>query len=92
MAKVKVKGSPITPRGSFTNGQILTSDRYPIEFLTHLVNEANAAEWVERETKMEPKFENKIDPVHENKSAPPEPATPEKEHEVTKKKRKKRRL
>ena len=47
--KIKVLGNPITPYGSFNNGQVLTSDKYPVAFLTHMVEEANAGEYMDKE-------------------------------------------
>ena len=47
--KIKVLGNPITPYGSFSNGKVLTSDEYPVAFLTHMVEEAGAAEYMDKE-------------------------------------------
>ena len=54
--KVKIKGNPITPYGSFDHGQILDDLKYPTEFLLHLVNEAGAADLIDYETKIDHDF------------------------------------
>lgn len=41
--KVKITGSPITMYGNFSPGQVLSSPRYPIGFLMHLVNDCHVA-------------------------------------------------
>ncbi len=46
--KIKILGNPITPFGSFDDGQILTDDKHSIIFLTHLI-EAGAAERIDKD-------------------------------------------
>ena len=52
--KVRIKGNPITPYGNFRHGDILTDEKYPTEFLNHLIKEAGAADLLEYETKVDP--------------------------------------
>lgn len=39
-----------TQSGMFDKGQILTDEKHSKEFLTHLVEEANAAEYLEKDS------------------------------------------
>lgn len=57
--KVRIKGNPITPFGHLSNGQIIGNDKYPEQFLRHLVEDANAADWLEYETKIDDTYEVK---------------------------------
>ena len=58
--KIKMKSMAFTQSGMFDKGQVLTDKQYSKEFMLHLVNEANAAEIIEYDTKIMPKVENKI--------------------------------
>lgn len=62
--KIKITGSMIlgTAYGSFDKGQILTDDKYPKEFLRHLVYDCNAAEVLDYETKVVKAEEKKAAP------------------------------
>lgn len=57
--RILITSNPITPYGEFVRGDILNSDTFPTAFLTHLVEEANAAEWLDRETKIDDEYEAK---------------------------------
>lgn len=57
--KVRIKGNPVTPYGNLTQGQIIGDDKYPVAFLRHLVEDANAADWLEYETKIDDTYEVK---------------------------------
>ena len=70
--KVKILGNPITPYGSFNNGQILTSEKYPVSFLTHLVEEAGAGEYMDKEA-----YQTKIIEVEAVKKTPSSPSLPQ---------------
>lgn len=59
--KVRIKGNPITPYGNLNHNQIISDTEklsngrtYPTSFLLHLVNDANAADLLEYETKVDP--------------------------------------
>jgi len=68
--KIKIISNPITPYGSFDKGQILTDQKYPTAFLIHLVEQAGAAEYMDKEA-----YLNKIDDVVEiKKKAPSSPS------------------
>lgn len=81
--KIKIIGNPITPSGSFDNGQILTDKNHTKEFLTHLVD-ANAAEYMEKDS-----YETKIVEVEAVKKPPSSPSS--QQDKVSKKKTSKRR-
>ena len=48
--KIKITGMAFTPLGVFDKGQILTDEKYDKAFLTHLVKDAGAAEWIEKDS------------------------------------------
>jgi len=68
--KVKVKGNPITPYGSFSDGQVLSDDKFSREFLSHLVNDAGAADLIEYETKVVEDYEPVKKPQSSRSSQP----------------------
>ncbi len=55
--RIRMKTNPITPYGSFGVGDVLNDDSYPKEFLEHLVNDCNAAEFLDYETKIDMEYE-----------------------------------
>ena len=72
--KVKIISTPITPYGSFEKGQQISSPQYPEAFLKHLVNDCNAAVFIDeikpeiQEKMVEKPVENKMEvPVITNK-------------------------
>ena len=66
--KVKILGNPITPFGSFDNGQILTDDKHTKEFLNHLI-EAGAAFRMDEEH-----YKTKVIEVEAVKKSPSSPS------------------
>ena len=66
--KVKILGNPITPYGSFSQGQILTDEKIPTKFLIHLVEAAGAAEYLDKAA-----YETKIVDVDIKKKPPSSP-------------------
>lgn len=67
--KIKILGNPITMFGEFSNGQIIDDQKYPKDFLLHLVYEAGAGEVIEEviQTKVVPVVETKVETVEETK-------------------------
>lgn len=57
--KIKITANPITAYGSFSRGDILSDDKYPVEFLNHLVNDCGAAIRLDYETKVVTDYEPK---------------------------------
>lgn len=57
--KIRMKSMAFTPYGALEKGQILESNKYPEEFLTHLVEDANAADRIDYETKVDDAIEVK---------------------------------
>jgi hypothetical protein len=84
--KIKMKSFAITPYGSFNVGQVLTDQQYQPAFLVHLVNEANAADFIEYETKVIAPDTFKTEPAVEVDSVEPKEETPR----VSRKKSKRR--
>jgi len=71
--KIKIISNPITPYGSFDTGKILTDQKYPAAFLIHLVEQAGAAEYMDKEA-----YLNKVDDAVEiKKKAPSSPSLPQ---------------
>ena len=68
--KVRIISNPITPYGSFDKGQILETPKFPEAFLIHLVEDANAAEYIEAKI-IDPVIENKISPSIKKKRGRP---------------------
>ena len=60
--KIKMISMAMTPNGIFEKDMILTDARYPVAFLNHLVNDCNAAEVIDYETKIDDKYEVKKNP------------------------------
>jgi len=88
--RIKIISNPITPYGDFSRGQELTDEKYPTAFLIHLVEQAGAAEYMDKEA-----YLNKIDDVVEiKKKAPSSPSLPpaKASGKKTSKKRKKKQL
>ena len=65
--KIKIISNPITPYGDFSRGQELTDQKYPTAFLIHLVEQAGAAEYMDKEA-----YLNKVVHVEINKGQPTE--------------------
>jgi len=59
--KIKMKAMAFTQQGVFDKGNVLTDKQYSKEFLLHLVNEANAADFIEYDTKIEKPLETKVE-------------------------------
>lgn len=57
--RILITSNPITAYGEFTRGDILNSKTFPVAFLAHLVDEAGAAEYIDRETKVDDEYEAK---------------------------------
>lgn len=85
--KVRIKGNPITPHGSFSHGQVIDDLKYPTEFLLHLVNDAGAADLIDYETKIDNDFVAKKKP-QSSLSSQPDKASPK---PIAKKRKKKRK-
>ena len=91
--KIKITSNPITPHGSFSRGNILSTEKnesfngqaYSAAFLNHLVDAAGAAERLEYETKVDQDFEQKKKPLS-SQSLPPDKASPKKTRGPYKKK------
>jgi len=86
--RIRLIANPITMYGSFRAGEVLTDANYPIPFLQHLVNDCNAAEFLDIETKVDTDYEVK-------KSAPSLPLSqPDKvsQKKMSKSRVKKRKL
>ena len=65
--KIRITGQMvITGGGIFSRGSILTSPPYTDGFLTHLVDDARAAEWYES-----PQYDTKVTEDYEVKKKPP---------------------
>lgn len=47
----------ITQQGLFDKGMVLTTDKYTVEFLNHLVTACNAADVIDYETKIDMEYE-----------------------------------
>ena len=69
--KIKILGNPITPFGSFDNGQILTDEKHSKEFLNHLI-EAGAACCMDKEA-----YETKVIEVEAVKKPQSSPSSPQ---------------
>lgn len=83
--KIKVTANPITMYGSFSRGQILTDEKFPTAFLIHLVDEAGAAEYIDKNA-----YLTKVnDEVEIKKKAPSSPSS--QPAKVSKKKTSKKR-
>jgi hypothetical protein len=66
--QIKMKSMAFTQQGMFDKGQVLTDKQYSKAFLLHLVNDANAADMFEYETKIEQPVETKVEqPIKQKK-------------------------
>jgi hypothetical protein len=55
--KISIQGRSVTtPFGTFTQGDVLTSEKYSEDFLRHLVDEAGCAAEIIETTKKPPKL------------------------------------
>jgi len=63
--RIKIISNPITPYGDFSRGQELTDQKYPTAFLIHLVEQAGAAEYMDKEA-----YQTKIIEVEIKKEFP----------------------
>lgn len=67
--KIRIKSMVFTQKGVFNPGDELTDNDFSKEFMLHLVNEANAADMLEYETKIEQITETKVKPRKKKKKA-----------------------
>lgn len=63
MARIILNSNPVSSFGSFNRGDILGTDKYPFEFLRHLVEDCKAADWMDIETKVDDEYEAKKKPL-----------------------------
>lgn len=81
--KIRIKSNPITPHGSFSVGDELDDTKYPESFLLHLVNDCNAADFIDYETKVDTEYKIKKKPQssqssQQGKASPKPTAKPRK--------------
>lgn len=65
--RIRIKSMVFTQKGVFNPGDELTEKDFSKEFMLHLVNEANAADMLEYETKVEQPVETKVEPKKKKK-------------------------
>lgn len=69
--KIRITGrSVFSPLGQFSQGDILTDKRFPIAYLEHLVNDAQCAEFIDYETKLDKPLEIKKNDDTKGQSLP----------------------
>lgn len=93
--KIRMKSMAFTQSGMFDKGNILSTEKgesfdgkaYPVEFLNHLVQGANAADMLDYETKVDMEYEPIKKPLS-SQSLPQAKVSPERTVKKRKSKRK----